>query len=260
MRFTVQIPQPCHERWADMQPTEQGRFCASCRKTVVDYTAFSDRELVRLLSKSSEASCGRFHNDQLNRPLIQSNPGTTSVWHQVVGLLTMGLFGWQTARAQLSPVSRPSRPVSVQPVSSRPEYSVATLPVRRATTGTDTWTVTGNVMISDSTGKLSPVSTAHVSITQMGQFWKAQTDSTGTFRLSIPAKPYATELTVWVSVNDHLHEKVRIEATPSTALIVLHDVLLRQPAYRSSMNITGGGIAIIEMPSRWQRFKRRLFH
>ena len=87
--LTVQIPQPCHERWADMQPTERGRFCASCQKTVVDYTALSDRELVRVLSSSAHGTCGRFHNDQLNRPLIPASPVTASAWRHWVSLLRL---------------------------------------------------------------------------------------------------------------------------------------------------------------------------
>lgn len=75
--LTIQIPQPCHERWDAMQPAERGRFCASCQKTVVDYTNFSDQELVRLLNKSSETGCGRFRDEQLNRLVVAPQSSVT---------------------------------------------------------------------------------------------------------------------------------------------------------------------------------------
>jgi len=32
----LQIANPCHENWESMNAREQGRYCQSCRKTVVD--------------------------------------------------------------------------------------------------------------------------------------------------------------------------------------------------------------------------------
>lgn len=45
----LQVPAPCQERWTDMQPTEKGRHCASCCKTVVDFTTMSDPDIIRYL-------------------------------------------------------------------------------------------------------------------------------------------------------------------------------------------------------------------
>ena len=67
-KFQLQIPQPCHEDWSKMTPVEQGRFCGSCQKAVVDFTGMSDMQLVAFFKKPSAGSvCGRFYNDQLER-------------------------------------------------------------------------------------------------------------------------------------------------------------------------------------------------
>ncbi len=65
----ISIPKPCHENWENMAPIEKGRFCASCKKNVHDFTNSSDREIVAIL-KSEKSVCGHVRIDQLNRDLI----------------------------------------------------------------------------------------------------------------------------------------------------------------------------------------------
>jgi hypothetical protein len=65
----IQIPQPCHEDWGKMTPNEQGRHCASCDKTVTDFTKMSDKQIAAFLLNSG-STCGRFSTYQLNRELV----------------------------------------------------------------------------------------------------------------------------------------------------------------------------------------------
>ncbi|MFK8055144.1 MAG: T9SS type A sorting domain-containing protein [Saprospiraceae bacterium] len=53
-----------------MTPTQQGRHCSACAKTVVDFTKMSDAQVLAHLKKASDETCGRIRNDQLGRPLI----------------------------------------------------------------------------------------------------------------------------------------------------------------------------------------------
>lgn len=72
MKHPIQIfiPQPCSEDWNNMTPQEQGRFCDSYQKCVVDFTNFSDAELYQyLLANKGKKACGRFRPSQLNRPI-----------------------------------------------------------------------------------------------------------------------------------------------------------------------------------------------
>ena len=62
----ISIPEPCHEKWYEMTPTEHGAFCSLCSKTVVDFTNLSDEEVKNyFLSRLDQKTCGRFRNDQL---------------------------------------------------------------------------------------------------------------------------------------------------------------------------------------------------
>lgn len=52
-----------------MTPQEQGRFCGSCQKMVIDFSVMSDKEILDYMSSASTQVCGRFANDQLKREI-----------------------------------------------------------------------------------------------------------------------------------------------------------------------------------------------
>lgn len=66
----LHIPQPCHENWDEMTPEKQGRFCQSCAKTVVDFSNMTDQQILEKLKKNAGNTCGRFTNEQLERPMV----------------------------------------------------------------------------------------------------------------------------------------------------------------------------------------------
>ena len=69
-KINLSVQSPCHENWDQMQPAEQGKFCASCCKTVTDFTGMSDRQLAEFFKKPKENLCGRFYTDQLERDIL----------------------------------------------------------------------------------------------------------------------------------------------------------------------------------------------
>lgn len=74
-KFTLSVTSPCHENWEQMTPDQRGRFCASCQKIVVDFTAMSDRQVADYFKKSAVSTCGRFYRDQLNREMVIPKKG-----------------------------------------------------------------------------------------------------------------------------------------------------------------------------------------
>lgn len=67
--LNLTIPSACHEAWDKMTVAEQGRFCNSCQKVVVDFTSMSDAEVIRYFENYKGNTCGRFTSDQLERDL-----------------------------------------------------------------------------------------------------------------------------------------------------------------------------------------------
>ncbi len=69
-QLQLSIPAPCGESWEDMTPEAQGRHCQKCDRNILDFTHYSDRQLLDLVQKKNGQLCGRFTANQLNRPLI----------------------------------------------------------------------------------------------------------------------------------------------------------------------------------------------
>jgi len=86
---SLYVPTPCHEDWNKMTDTEQGKFCASCCKQVVDFTLMSDQQILNYLSNQSGKLCGRFDSEQLQRPLVETKMAKKKSWWMA---LTMPLL------------------------------------------------------------------------------------------------------------------------------------------------------------------------
>ena len=69
-KINLSIPKPCHENWDAMTKADKGRFCASCQKTVIDFTSMSDRQIAEFFKKPPSSVCGRIYNDQLNSDIV----------------------------------------------------------------------------------------------------------------------------------------------------------------------------------------------
>ncbi len=68
--FKLNINEPCHEDWGKMTLNEQGRFCDSCAKPVVDFSKSTDIEIIQFLeAHKGQKTCGRFKATQLDRPI-----------------------------------------------------------------------------------------------------------------------------------------------------------------------------------------------
>jgi hypothetical protein len=73
-KLNLSVPEPCTENWDNMTPNERGRHCASCDKTVIDFSLFSDKQLIEFFSKATDKICGRIPKFQLERQIIFSEP------------------------------------------------------------------------------------------------------------------------------------------------------------------------------------------
>jgi hypothetical protein len=97
----ILILQPCHENWHNMTPNEQGRFCGSCQKSVVDFSLMTDKEMLDYMAKvSGYTACGRFSNDQLNKNIKAGQSKRRFSWAYIWNIM-LATFLVTEANAQV---------------------------------------------------------------------------------------------------------------------------------------------------------------
>ncbi|MCR4031660.1 MULTISPECIES: hypothetical protein [Flavobacterium] len=71
-KHKITIPKPCHENWDQMTPNENGRFCLSCSKTVIDFTDMLSEDIQQFfIQNNNQKVCGRFRKSQLDSITVQ---------------------------------------------------------------------------------------------------------------------------------------------------------------------------------------------
>lgn len=120
------IPTPCQQSWDKMTPNQQGRFCASCAKTVVDFSAMSDAELIQYFENlKNEDVCGRVRPQQLNRELAAEvstivkviEPAKKRAWYwQYAAAFLLFFVKGQSVKAQGEIKAQNVKDTSVKPV------------------------------------------------------------------------------------------------------------------------------------------------
>jgi hypothetical protein len=73
------VPEPCSADWNQMTKNEMGRHCNACSKTVVDFTAMTNEEIISYINEySSQHVCGHFYKSQLE----QGNRSNLQMWKE----------------------------------------------------------------------------------------------------------------------------------------------------------------------------------
>lgn len=227
-----------------MTPAAQGRHCAACQKVVVDFTHFTDAELLAYLGQPNKTTtCGRFRAEQLGRPLRPAAAAATvSRWR---AWLAAAVAVWG-----LREVAAPA--VRAQVSLEQREPNISTISLTMGLVAQPPVVVRG--VVRDTDGPLPGV-TIVLAGTQLG----ALSDANGRFELLVPPAAVA------------MHQKLTISyigyETLQTALLSqnqpLHIVL--QPDQRA----LSGEVVIVDTRSShpwytprglWQRVKRPFRH
>ncbi|MEZ4805737.1 MAG: hypothetical protein R2852_09710 [Bacteroidia bacterium] len=183
--YQVQISTPCHEDWDKMTEVKKGKFCASCSKTVVDFSLMSDQQIIDYFLKQPTNSCGRFNHDQLNRDLQTDKKRLYSLTHKLI-LLCLFVFNLipRKLNAQIS-----KTPIHV--TNTKDSINSQTPLNQTASEPTLMKTIKGHVFDSLTKKPLS-----HVLVEIEETKYVTTTDSTGEYSLSIPDSLLQTGFTL----------------------------------------------------------------
>lgn len=77
--LNLSIKKPCSENFSSFSKTNDGGFCQSCKKNVIDFTNMSDQEILTYVSNNKNKTCGLFLESQLKTYQIPVNTKTSKM-------------------------------------------------------------------------------------------------------------------------------------------------------------------------------------
>ena len=211
MKYTITIPEPCHENWQNMTPTAKGKFCGSCEKEVLDFSNDSMVSLSKALDSGSKL-CGRFRPDQLNRS-IRSSRGNAIRQHGVLVAAVALLTGVSPVLAQSpDPISIAIAPEAAVVGKIAVHHEQEARPI-----GKEFVTITGTVRSS-----LSLLTGVDVRIKESEITTKTGTD--GKFEITVKASELNPFLILQVSYIDHQAREIEVhQADTQIDIDLLYD-------------------------------------
>ena len=216
---SINITNPCHEKWSGMTPLTNGRHCATCCKTVVDFTTMSNQQIIDVLSGANNV-CGRFMPAQmalLNQSL-QTQKTVQAFWKKWAVAAAILLCSVPVYKAEAT-----ERPViTLQPIKADDKIQ------KSRTDTTAQITISGKVVAKDDGAPLPGV-LIRVPNTNI----KTATSVGGDFQLVIPTKAKEFEVlfigfeTMKIKVKSNPDHNYKIALKTSTA--VMGEVVIERP-------------------------------
>ena len=191
-KLYLSIADPCHEDWNKMTAVEQGRFCSSCQKKVVDFTNQTDEEIIFFFNNYNGSACGRFNDDQLDRPIqqIELKPASSFLKYAAGLLLPVSLFATKAKGQFKGQLPNQTNKTVCMPSSVTGKEQVIVLGGYSTSRQQKTLFVSGSVI--DETTK-EPL--AGVSIMIKGTNKGVVTDEKGVYSIYLPSKKSELQFT-----------------------------------------------------------------
>jgi len=169
-KLQLSIPEPCHENWQQMTPTQQGRYCNACAKEVVDFSMMTDTEVLNYFTTpSNEKICGRALPTQLDRAITRpKEPKKRLFWYWNYIVMFFMLFSKNNGVKAQGGVKPATEFSPVKPADILKGDIVIT-----------SWVVKGKV--TDKDGNPVPFATVMIKGTKTG----VSTDANGGFSIKV---------------------------------------------------------------------------
>ena len=91
--FNFDILVPCQEDWNKMEKKDNGRYCDSCEKIVVDFSNMSNQEMVEYFQNAGGNICGKIQKNRLeNNSAEVKHSNRWASTFKTLGLLLSGLL------------------------------------------------------------------------------------------------------------------------------------------------------------------------
>jgi CarboxypepD_reg-like domain len=230
----LSIPNPCSENWNNMTPQEKGRFCDTCQKCVVDFTAMTDAAVLDYFNKNNGKICGRFDKRQLDRVLIINDKRFQKHFNIAASLLLLSSLGFGNTVKNDAVLL-----IKVQQFDVKNIVSEAQNKFPNDSISNDRITIGGKIFTAENPKE--PLIGASILIkgTSLGKV----TDIEGEFAFTIPIEFVQGSILV-ISCIGYETQELELSKLKSTEHLVIN--------LKESGGISGD--IIIRRPSLWKRF------
>jgi CarboxypepD_reg-like domain len=235
----LSIPNSCSENWNNMTPQEKGRFCDSCQKCVVDFTAMTDAAVLDYFNKYNGKICGRFDKRQLDRVLIINDKRFQKRFNIAASLLLLSSLGFGNTVKNEAVL-----PLKVQQFDVRNTVSEAQNKFLNDSISNDRITIGGKIFTAENPKEPLVGASILIKGTSIGRV----TDIEGEFAFTIPIESLKDGILV-VSFVGYETQELELSKLISTEHLVIN--------LKESEGLSGE-IIILDgnryKPNLWKRF------
>jgi hypothetical protein len=212
MKYKLEIPKSCHADWNSMSVTNQGKFCASCKKEVINFELLTNAQILSKIS-SNTSVCVRLSKNQINTVFTDLNPTPTPFWgvlFSFTSLLTALPVLAQKEKAKIEIIESKSRSSSKEQTDST-FVTISGIVLEKLTGDAKTNTPLPGAVIEHQKSKTN-----------------VTTDINGTFTIKIPLQDFSKSKLLLVHFIGMENKEVevlkaannlKIEMTPSEMLL-----------------------------------------
>ena len=233
--FQLTIPKPCQENWEEMTPTQGGNFCGSCQKTVIDFTRFTNSEILLYFNENQgKAVCGRLREDQqrFHYPTKVSRP--VRWWPLILGSFFGSIYSGYSSE---KPGFSIAKPYETEPQTTEEKKLLP------KNTGIE---IKGRLLESVEN---EPIPFA--SIFLLGHSLRTSSDFEGKFTLNVPDSLSKDSIHLKISMVGY--SSIFLHLSSSEASSFLRLVLSRNEEF-----ITKGTVVTTSYENRYPSFWRRI--
>lgn len=187
-----------------MTPNERGRHCDSCNKTVIDFTLYSEKQLIEFFSNATGRVCGHISAHQLNKVIaVRENNRNTFFKNLIWGTAIAGWLGLAD-KADAQATHTPVMTEQVIQANKTSNNKQDTLKAYLTLT-----------FIDSATQQIIPE--LNVSIYSDGFSEYSQTDENGVAQINILRSMIGKKISLTLESNYYLYKAIEIKI-PSTPL------------------------------------------
>lgn len=179
MALDIRIPDPCTQRWEDLERADDGtRLCSRCHQHVTDFRGMSDDEVALAHALAGGRICGVYDEAQLRGDAPRRVPTPPR-------LVTLALGATLLSGTAAAQSASPPSPPTVQTPLTPPRVLAADADAAQPSPApADTFVISGTVRNEEG----QPVPDAYVRVFGEGRVI-ARTDSLGAYTLALAERP-----------------------------------------------------------------------